>query len=78
MVEGTGLENQRRKRPQVRILSFPPRQKEALEGLVFVLMKIDSSQGSHRARSARFPYPVLSAKIKRCCTHSGGVFVELQ
>ncbi len=25
MVEGTGLENQRRKRPQVRILSFPPR-----------------------------------------------------
>ena len=24
MVEGTGLENQRRKRPQVRILSFPP------------------------------------------------------
>lgn len=25
MVEGTGLENQRRKRPQVRILSFPPK-----------------------------------------------------
>lgn len=24
VVEGTGLENQRRKRPQVRILSFPP------------------------------------------------------
>ena len=25
MVEGAGLENQRRKRPQVRILSFPPK-----------------------------------------------------
>ena len=28
MVEGTGLENQRRKRPQVRILSFPPNKNE--------------------------------------------------
>ena len=62
MVEGTGLENQRRKRPQVRILSFPPRQKEALEGLVFVLMKIDSSQGSHRAERGSYILPYSLTK----------------
>ena len=37
VVEGTGLENQRRKRPQVRILSFPPETEKGPEGLVLFL-----------------------------------------
>ena len=36
VVEGTGLENQRGKPPQVRILSFPPRLRRAEKGVAFL------------------------------------------
>ena len=60
MVEGTGLENQRRKRPQVRILSFPPKQSIVTPTKwVFLLSYND------KIRTRTFgANPVLSAKTK--------------
>ena len=61
MVEGTGLENQRRKRPQVRILSFPPN-RVSLHPWNGCFML--SCNGGIRTRTFG-ANPVLSAKIKR-------------
>lgn len=53
MVEGTGLENQRWKHPQVRILSFPPETEEDPEGLVLFLVERMRTVGSTGRRSER-------------------------
>ena len=40
MVEGTGLENQRWKHPQVRILSFPPNHNLDIMSRLFYTLKM--------------------------------------
>lgn len=54
MVEGTGLENQRRKRPQVRILSFPPYLSVHIECGFESLMRILSFPPRYDRRFWRF------------------------
>ena len=63
MVEGTGLENQRRKRPQVRILSFPPELKEDPLGSCFNSDLTDSSLRFERSEATSLFCPFRQSKI---------------